>query len=115
VGASAGAASKIPNYAVKKVELVMAGADVQARVLTLAAGDSIPWHYHSETTDHYFVLRGRLTIATRNPDREHELGIGDRHQITPGTAHLLSNQGTADAQFLLLQGIGKYDWIKAQP
>jgi hypothetical protein len=23
---------------------------------TLADGDVIPWHYHSESTDHYFVL-----------------------------------------------------------
>jgi mannose-6-phosphate isomerase-like protein (cupin superfamily) len=113
VDASAGAASKKPNYTVKNVEVVIAGRDIQARVLTLAAGDSIPWHYHSETTDYYFVLRGRLTIAMRNPDEEHEFGIGDRHRITPGTAHLLSNRGATETQFLLIQGIGKYDWIEA--
>jgi quercetin dioxygenase-like cupin family protein len=110
----AGAAPKKPNYTVKDVEVVVAGRDVQARVLTLAAGDSIPWHYHSETTDHYFVLRGSLTIATRNPDEERELGVGGRHRVMPGTAHLLSNRGVTEAQFLLLQGVGKYDWIKAE-
>jgi quercetin dioxygenase-like cupin family protein len=113
VNDSADAPSKKTNYSVKNVELVLAGADVQARVLTLAAGDSIPWHYHSETVDHYFVLRGSLTIATRNPDQEHELRPGDRHRVTPGTAHQISNQGAAESQFLLLQGVGKYDWIKA--
>jgi quercetin dioxygenase-like cupin family protein len=114
VDASASAASKKPNYTVKDVEIVVAGKDVQARVITLAAGDSIPWHYHTETTDHYFVLRGSLTIATRNPNEEHELGIGDRHRIMPGTAHLLSNRGTTQTQFLLLQGVGNYDWVKAE-
>jgi len=49
----------------------------------------------------------------RNPDEEHEFGIGDRHRITPGTAHLLSNRGATETQFLLIQGIGKYDWIEA--
>ena len=114
VGVSNNSASGKPSYTVKDVELVMAGAQVQARVFTLAPGDSIPWHYHSEITDHYFVLRGTLIIKTRDPDREHELEIGDRHQIVPGTAHLLSNRGATDCQFLLLQGVGKYDWFKAE-
>jgi quercetin dioxygenase-like cupin family protein len=99
---------------VKDVELVMAGPQVQARVFTLAPGDTIPWHYHSESTDHYFVLRGTLTVKTRDPDSERELEIGNRHRIMPGTAHLLSNAGATDCQFLLLQGVGKYDWIKAE-
>ena len=27
---------------------------------------------------------------------------------------MLSNRGKTDSQFLLLQGVGKYDWIKAE-
>lgn len=41
------------TYTVKSIETVMAGADVQARIFTLAPGDVIPWHHHSETADHY--------------------------------------------------------------
>ncbi len=33
--------------------------------MTLAPDQTIPWHYHSEITDHYFVLTGALTIETR--------------------------------------------------
>jgi quercetin dioxygenase-like cupin family protein len=113
-GVGAPTTSNQPSYTVKDVELVMAGPQVQARVFTLAPGDSIPWHYHSESTDHYFVLRGTLTIKTRDPDSEREFEIGNRHRIMPGTAHLLSNRGAMDCQFLLLQGVGKYDWIKAE-
>ena len=32
-------------------ETVMEGADMRAQVLTLAAGDTVPWHYHSTITD----------------------------------------------------------------
>jgi quercetin dioxygenase-like cupin family protein len=102
------------NYSVKNSELVIADANVQARLFTLAPGEGIPWHYHSEITDHYFVLRGSLTITTHNPDGAHTIGTGDRHHLEPGTVHLLANRGAADCQFLLLQGIGKYDWIKAE-
>jgi quercetin dioxygenase-like cupin family protein len=56
------------NYEVKNVESVAVSNDVQVRVFTLAHGDVIPWHYHRESTDHYFVLRGALTIETRDPD-----------------------------------------------
>jgi hypothetical protein len=57
---------RMPDYQVKNVEPVAVGADVQVRVFTLTDGEEIPWHYHSESTDHYFVLRGKLTIETRS-------------------------------------------------
>jgi quercetin dioxygenase-like cupin family protein len=103
-----------PNYTVKNIEPVVAGTDVQARVFTLAPGESIPWHRHSESTDHYFVLRGTLSIDTRKPDDAQTLNVGGRYKITPGTAHLISNRGAADCAFLLVQGVGKYDFIKSE-
>jgi quercetin dioxygenase-like cupin family protein len=114
MSAPADSAPRNPNYTVKNVECVIAGTDVQARIFTLAPGEAIPWHYHSETTDHYFVLRGTLTIETRNPDDQRLLEVGGRYQIMPGTGHLISNRGTADCEFLLLQGVGKYDWLKVK-
>ena len=101
------------NYTVKNIEVIAKGVDVQARIFTLAPSDVIPWHHHSESTDHYFVLRGTLTINTRDPDDERMLEIGGRYKIIPGTAHLISNRGTTDCQFLLLQGVGKYDFLKS--
>jgi quercetin dioxygenase-like cupin family protein len=102
-----------PNYRIKNVEPVVVSDDVQARVFTLAHGDVIPWHYHGESTDHYFVLQGALTIETRGPDQRCVLAVGGRYKILPGTAHCISNQSGADCQFLLIQGVGKYDWHKA--
>ena len=100
------------NYSVKNIEVVAKGVDVQARIFTLAPGEAIPWHRHSESTDYYFVLRGTLTINTRKPDDAHILEIGARYKIMPGTAHLISNCGATDCLFLLVQGVGKYDFIK---
>jgi quercetin dioxygenase-like cupin family protein len=104
---------KMSNYQVKSVEPVVVGTDIQARVFTMADGDVIPWHYHSESTDHYFVLRGQLTIETRSPDHRHRLSIGERFKIPPGTAHRISNESTSECQFLLVQGVGRYDWHRA--
>jgi quercetin dioxygenase-like cupin family protein len=101
------------DYQVKHVEPIAVGADIQVRVFTLADGDVIPWHYHSESADHYFVLRGQLTIETRSPDHRHRLAVGERHKILPGTAHRISNESASECQFLLVQGVGQYDWQKA--
>ena len=82
----------MPDYEVKKIEPIVAGKDVQVRVFTLARGDVIPWHYHRESTDHYFVLQGTLIIETREPDDRIVLAVGERHKIFPGTAHCISNE-----------------------
>ena len=109
-----GAASTQPNYSVKKIEPIVVGTDVQARIFTLAPGEFIPWHRHSESTDHYFVLNGTLTVSTRNPNDERMVEVGGRYKITPGTPHFIANRGEQDCQFLLLQGVGKYDFIKSE-
>ena len=102
------------SYAVKKVETVVSSPQIRARIFTLAPGEKIPWHHHTEITDHYFVLRGTLVIATRRPDQQCRLGPGDRYQIIPGITHCHSNPEPVDCEFLLLQGTGTYDWIGDQ-
>ena len=97
---------KRTNYTVKNVETVAAGKDVQARLFTLAPGEVIPWHSHSEIADHFFVLDGELMVETRAPDDYRTLGIGQRYQINAGHAHQTSNRGTRDCRFLIVQGVG---------
>jgi quercetin dioxygenase-like cupin family protein len=95
-------------------ETVVKSSDVQVRVFTLAAGEVIPWHYHRESTDHYFVLEGILSISSREPDvMARNLPVGSSHEIAPGRPHLITNGGDADCRFLLVQGVGAYDWKAA--
>ena len=108
-----GAASAKPNYSVKNIEPVVVGTDVQARVFTLAPDEFIPWHRHSESTDHNFVLSGTLSITTRDPNDELMLETGGRYKITAGTSHLIANRAKSDCVFPLVQGVGKYDFIKS--
>src|SRR3974377_1302299 len=74
---------------------------------------SSQWHYHSEVTDHFFVLSGTLTIETRTPEDRLTVAVGERYQITAANPHTVSNRGPTDCLFLLLQGVGRYDWKSA--
>jgi len=40
--------------------------------------------------------------------------VGQSHKIVPGTAHLVANGANHDCRFLLLQGVGTYDWNPAE-
>jgi quercetin dioxygenase-like cupin family protein len=100
------------GYAVKSNEPVAIGSDVQARVFTLAPGETIPWHFHSAVTDSYFVLEGRLSIETRAPTERQLLAAGGTYRIPPKTAHLIANRSDADTRFLLVQGVGPYDFLR---
>ncbi len=102
-----------PSYPVKNVETVVAGQDVRVRIYTLAPGEVIPWHSHTEIADDFFVLGGELTVETRAPDDRRIVNIGGRDRVAPGCGHQPSNRGTADCRFLLVQGGGKYAWVKA--
>jgi quercetin dioxygenase-like cupin family protein len=100
------------GYTVKSIEPVAIGSDVQARLFTLAPGETIPWHYHSAVTDWYFVLEGMLSIETRAPADRRELAIGESYHIVPKTAHLIANRSASDTRFLLVQGVGAYDFLR---
>jgi quercetin dioxygenase-like cupin family protein len=100
------------GYTVKSIEPVAIGSDVQARLFTLAPGETIPWHFHSAVTDWYFVLEGSLSIETRAPADRQLLAAGRTYRIPPKTAHQIANRSETDTRFLLVQGVGPYDFLR---
>ena len=106
----ANAQPKGANYSVKNAETVTAGKDVRVRLFTLAPGEIIPWHSHSEIADEFFVIDGELTVETRGPDDYRTLGVGERSRVDAGHAHQTSNCGANDCRFLIVQGVGRYDF-----
>ena len=102
-------------YMVKEIETIAEGGDMRARLYTLARDDVIPWHWHSAVTDWYFCLAGTLRIETRAPHADQRIAVGGHYAILPKTAHRISNGGHAeDCRFLLLQGVGAYDFNKVK-
>jgi quercetin dioxygenase-like cupin family protein len=105
--------AKPQPYKVRDVHVVAKGADVLVRECTLDPGEAIPWHRHSEVSDYYYGLEGVVLIETRNPLARQEIGVGQSATVAPPTVHYVSNPGTQPCRFLLVQGVGKYDFVKA--
>lgn len=100
-------------YKVRTIHVVARGSDVLVREYTLDPGEVIPWHRHSDVHDYYYALEGKVVIETRDPPARYELAVGESTKVSPRTIHRVSNSGTQACRFLLVQGIGKYDFVPA--
>jgi len=101
------------SYEIEGRELVAEGADLRVQVLTLAPGQCVPWHHHSEVTDSFVCLTGQTVIETRTPDRTTTLAPGERFAVEPNMAHKVYGKDERGCEFMIIQGVGAYDFIPA--
>ena len=98
------------SYEIAEQEVVAEGADMRVIVMTLAAGQSVPWHFHSEITDNFVCLEGQLVVETRAPRAVAQLAPGERFAVAPKTAHTTCGKDKGPCKFMLIQGVGVYDY-----
>ena len=79
--------------------------------LQISPTQQLPWHYHSRVQDTFYVLEGRLRLFLRDPKEEVRLEPGQTYSVRPGRLHLITNDGQSSAVFLVLQGLGEYDYV----
>jgi quercetin dioxygenase-like cupin family protein len=105
--------AKPQPYKVRDIKIVAKGSDVLVREYILGPGEGIPWHRHSEVSDWYYGLEGTVVVETRDPPARHEVSAGGSATVTCPTFHHVSNQSSEPCRFLLIQGVGQYDFVKA--
>ena len=79
--------------------------------LQISPTQKVPWHYHSNVRDTFYVIEGRLRLFLQEPKEEVRLEPGDAYSVEPRRPHLVTNGGVTSATFLVLQGIGEYDFV----
>ena len=79
--------------------------------LQISSSQKVPWHLHSNVQDTFYVLQGTLRLFLREPKEEVRLDPGDTYSVRPRRPHLVTNAGDGSATFLVLQGIGEYDYV----
>jgi quercetin dioxygenase-like cupin family protein len=99
-----------PLYTVEDREMAAETPQLRMVVLTLAAGQEVPWHWHSNVSDHVICLEGPMVVETRAPREQFELMPGERCTIPAKRAHRVSGKAGGRCKFAILQGIGAYDF-----
>jgi quercetin dioxygenase-like cupin family protein len=81
--------------------------------LQISPTQQVPWHYHSAIQDTFYVLEGCIVVSLRGPDEDVRLGPGDTYSVEAKRPHRVANGGTGSSTFLVLQGVGEYDYVPA--
>jgi mannose-6-phosphate isomerase-like protein (cupin superfamily) len=79
--------------------------------LQLSATQKVPWHTHTNVSDTFYVLEGHMRLFLQDPKEEVNLKPGEVHVVRPTRPHLVTNGGTKSLTFLVLQGVGEYDFV----
>ena len=85
--------------------------NLRVRRLRLAPGQCVPWHYHSHVTDTFFCMEGPMRVRARDPDEEHLLQPGESCSVAPLRPHQVEGLDGGGCRFLIVQGVGVYDYI----
>lgn len=98
------------QYTIENTEIVAETPDLRAVRLTLAPGQCVPWHWHSAIDDRFICLEGAIEIETKAPRGKHKLLPGDEHTVPLKVAHIVRNVADTTSRFMVIQGIGPYDY-----
>jgi mannose-6-phosphate isomerase-like protein (cupin superfamily) len=79
--------------------------------LQISPKQKVPWHFQNNVRDTFYVLAGSIRVFLREPKEEVRLGPGESYTVEPRRPHLVVNGGDTSATFLVLQGIGEYDFV----
>ena len=91
-------------------EVILETENVRVRILALESGQATSWHFHAEVTDKMLCLEGRVAVEYQNPSERAELALGERCEVAVERVHRVVNLTTERAKYLLVQGVGRYDF-----
>ena len=97
-----------------KPQVIAQTPEVRVAEFALAPGDGQPWHHHSEITDTFYALEGLTEIEIRAPAQRRILRPGEKFSVPPGSVHRARNAHEGPSRYLLIQGVGKYDFVETK-
>ena len=79
--------------------------------LQLSPMQTVPWHTHTNISDTFYVLEGKMRLFLQEPKETLNLKPGEVYAVRPKQPHLVTNCGTTSLSFLVLRGVGEYDFV----
>jgi len=98
-------------YEVERRSYYAARPGFRIAEMQIGPTQTVPWHYHNEVQDTFYVISGAIRIFTRDPAEDVSLTPGQTFAVRPGRPHRVTNAGNTSAVFIVLQGIGEYDFV----
>jgi len=95
------------NY---REEVILETDTVRVRILALEGSQATAWHFHTEVTDRMLCLEGMIAVEYHDPQERIELSPGGRCEVAVDRIHRVLNLTTETAKYLLVQGVGRYDF-----
>jgi quercetin dioxygenase-like cupin family protein len=99
-----------PSYDVADYEIVAETPELRMVMITLAAGQEVPWHWHTNCTDRFFCMLGPMVVETRAPREIFKLRPGETCAVPAKRPHRVTGENGGPCKFSLLQGVGSYDF-----
>ena len=96
-------------------EVILETGSVRVRILVLEAREATAWHFHSEVTDRMLCLQGSIAVEYQDPRESVELVCGERCEVAVTRVHRVVNMTAETAKYLLVQGVGRYDFNVVEP
>lgn len=84
--------------------------NVLVRIMELGKNGSTEWHHHTEVADFFVCLTGTVQVETRDPEQKNTLLPGQHTKVVPAQVHRVVNLGEGKSEYLLIQGVGAYDF-----
>ena len=78
---------------------------------TIPAGFATGLHVHRVQEETFYVLEGEMRLFLQNPKEEVRLKPGETYTAVAKRPHLVTNAGKGSLTFLIMQGIGEYDYV----
>ncbi len=99
------------SYEVRRRVTVAEVPGLRVRELALVPGQCVPWHHHTRITDTFFCMEGPMQVSTRDPDEHHVLAPGATLAVGPNTPHRVECVDDNPCRFMIVQGVGEYDYV----
>ena len=96
-------------------EIILKTENARVRIIELGPNEAAPLHSHNEVTDDMFCLSGRMSVRMKDPDEETFLLPGQRCTVAQGRVHQVVNTEATGTTYLLVQGVGRYDFNVRKP
>ena len=79
--------------------------------LQLSPTQKVPWHFHNNIDDTFYVIDGAIRLFLKDPVEAVRLEKGESYRVIAKRPHLVTNDGDTSVTFLVIQGIGEYDYV----